>query len=319
MASTDIHINYDDKGYEKVLEHMEKLKQANKKHEEQAEKLHYKKLAQDRESINSGEKLLEHFEELGKALVGAFAVEKIIEFGQESIKAFEDAEKAEKQLEFAIKNLAGESDKSFKELVESTEKLSKKLKTLYSPKELQEASTKLITVGKLNTEQVQKLLPRIADIAAKTGKSIIDVAESVSRATGEGQTRGLIEFGAKFKTTGNVVGDFNKILEKTAGFAGGAADSLDTLANKEKEAANQAEEMQVALGAKLAPVWVSIKSGATQAASALFDFFKAVATGSSKDLFAKYVTALTLNLVHINTEEEKAANYRKQLESKTID
>lgn len=314
MEEIRIVISGDAKELKPTIDQLEKIGKVDKQNADQFKKHHEEHKKRLGESTNIAKQVKEHFNELATTIGAAFAVEKVIEFGAESIKAFEEAQKAAKELQFAIKSLAGGTDKDFKEMTEQSEKLAKSLNFLFTPKQFQEAQAQLLRM-KFSTEQASIILPRIADIAAKTGKSLSEVSEAVGRAVSEGNTKGLTTFGLKFKDTGTMVGNFNKLMEKSKGFIGGAADALGDLANREQEAANKSELLKEKIGEKLAPIWVKLKNAVLQAGESITDFYTSLLKGDTTDLFQKYINALTLGLVHLETSveatEKRMAEFRK--------
>lgn len=267
-----IEIKGDAKEINSVIDQLEKVGKVDKKNADQFKKHHQEQKKAHEETLNIGKKLKEGFNEMGERLIAAFAVEKVIEFGQEAIKAFMEAQKAEKELEFAVKNLAGEGAGAFKEMKEQSESLAKSIGLLFDDIKIQKAQTRLLQM-KLNTEQVRQIMPRIADIAAKTGQSLEAVADGFGKAISEGNTKALAQYGAKFKDTGDIVGNFNKVMENTEKFVGGAADAMKTLAGQEQAAANRAEELMEVIGAELAPAWSDVKEAALGAAEQQISFF----------------------------------------------
>lgn len=267
-----IEIKGDAKEINSVIDQLEKVGKVDKKNADQFKKHHAEQKKAHEETLNISKKVKEGFNELGESLIAAFTVEKVIEFGKEAIKAFMEAQKAEKELEFAVKNLAGEGEKAFKEMKEQSESLAKSIGLLFDDNQIQKAQTRLLQM-KLNTEQVRTIMPRIADIAAKTGQSLEAVADGFGKAISEGNTKALAEYGAKFKDTGDIVGNFNKVMEKTEKFVGGAADAMKTLAGQEQAAANRAEELMETIGAELAPAFTKLKIEVLETAEQSVSFF----------------------------------------------
>jgi hypothetical protein len=246
---------------EGLKETIDKSKELGKVTEENAKK--FKKAHEDHKAqMSAAGKATEHFgdqiKDIGNKIVAAFAIESLFEFTKELTKSAEESEKTFKELQFAITGVNKESTSAFKELVEQSERLSKSLNNLYSPKQIQQAQAQLARAG-LASKQIMEAIPRIADLSAKSGRSMEAVSEAFIAGI-NGQSRGLKDFGAKFKDTGDKAENFNRIMEKTVGFTGGAADAMGDLASKSAEAANQQEIMSEKLGAKLAPAWEGIKA-----------------------------------------------------------
>lgn len=281
-----IEVTGDPKGVQSTIDQLEKVGKVDKKNADQFKQNHQEHLKQSKDSFDANTKLTKSFEDLGKGIVAGFAIERIIQFGGECVKAFEEAESASNDLKFAVENLAKGSGKDFTELSEQSEKLSKSLNNLFSPKQIQLADSALLRM-KFTTEQVQQIMPRLLDISAKTHKSLQEVSETFGKAISEGRTGALTQFGAKFKDTGDIVGNFNKVMEKTAGYIGGASEAMGDLASQEQEAKNKSEALEESIGSKLAPIWLTLKNRVLEATDALLhfnlaDFSTLVSTGYTK-------------------------------------
>lgn len=313
-----IVISADAKGVQATTDELVKLGKVDQKNADQFKKHHEERKKQHGESIDLNTRLLHSFSELKDGIIAAFAVERVIEWGKEAIKAFEEAQVASNDLKFSVTNLANGTTEDFNKLTEQSEKLSKSLNTLFSPKEIQQAQSKLLTM-KLTVQQTEELMPRMADIAARKGWTLDRVAEVMGRAISEGTAKPLTELGLKFKDTGNIIGNFNKVMESSAKFIGGAADAMNDYANQEKEAANKAELLQEAVGAKLAPAWIAIKNGILGAIESELDFFgtmKDALMGKDvnwTDLAKQYVNALTLGLTGLETTTKQLEEYQKRV------
>ena len=284
MDDIVIKVTANEAGIADLNKQLDELRAKNKQLEEQVTSSHEKGKSQHKEKIDLNTKLTKSFEELGQGIVAAFAVEKLIDFGKEAVKAFAEAEEATNKLKFAVKNLAGGSDKDFKVLTEQAEKLSKQLNNLFSVKDIEKGQKALLQMN-LTVAQTEKLLPRIADIAAKNGKSIEEMSEIVGKALSEGKTGSLTQFGAKFKELGNIADNTNSFLQETAGFIGGATDAMNDFANQEKEAQNRAEELQETVGKKLAPIFITLKTITLETIKSLIDLFDFSSEGAALDEF----------------------------------
>ncbi len=313
-----IVISADAAGIKATNDELVKLGKTDQKNADQFKKHHDDGKKRHKEQLDFNTKLTHSFAELGEGIIAAFAVEKIIEWGAECVKEFEEAEQSANQLKFAVTNLSGESNKAFEELTEKAEQLSKSLGTLYTSDQIKKAQTFLLQT-KLNSEQVGILMPRLADIAAKTGKTLDEVSQSFGKAISEGRSGALTQFGLKFKDTGTIVGNFNKVMESSAKYIGGAADAMGDLASQEQIAANKVTELQEAIGSKLAPAWVSIKNGILGAIESEFEFFGTMKDALSgkdinwTDLAKQYVNALTLGLTGLETSTVKLEEYHKKV------
>ncbi len=274
MESIYIKITSDAAELKSTIDALEKLGKVDKSNAEQFNKHHAEHKKRSGEAIDFNTKVSRSIKDLGEGIIAAFAVEKLIdkmmELGAESIKAFEEAETARNTLEFGVKNLLKEGDKAFKGLIEQAEALSKKINNLYSPRQIQEAQAQLVQ-AKVSSERIMQVMPLIADVAAKSHKSIGQVTELFVRGM-QGNTRALIDFNAKFKDTGNEIQNFNGIVDALAGYTGGAEQAMGDLANRSQELKNNNEVMAEQIGKGLAPVWENLKEKIYGAVKGLGEF-----------------------------------------------
>lgn len=210
------------------------------------------------EGIDLNTKLTRSFEELGEGIIAAFAVEKIIEFGAECIKAFSEAEQAASQLEFAVKNIAKSGEEGLSELNEQTEELSKKTGNFFSEKDIKKAQTRLIELG-YTVDETQRLLERVADIAAQKGVNLEDMAVAVTTAF-EGSSRGLKKLGIEMPITGESIQDLNRFFKESEQYQGALQQAMETTAGKTRMLDNSLEKLQENAGKNLT-FWQSFKQG----------------------------------------------------------
>jgi hypothetical protein len=91
--------------------------------------------------------------------------------------------------------------------------LAKCQSTRYSKEELL-ASMATLSAHKLNSEQIQELIPVITDYAAISGKGLVDTANAFADAIENGSTKSLAEFGVKLNTTGSSQLILNDLLKE---------------------------------------------------------------------------------------------------------
>ena len=113
--------------------------------------------------------LSEGFNKLGGMIAGAFAIESIISFGKASIEAFKQAELGAKKLEFAITQIAGGSNSAFKRLINQSSQLESI--SIFSDDAIQSAQIQLAQYG-LAADEIEKLTPKIIDLASATGDNL---------------------------------------------------------------------------------------------------------------------------------------------------
>ena len=310
MERIVIDITADPSKLQPLLDKLNEIGATDKKNTENFKKNSREHQSAMKESEGIAGKLGEQFKELGTKIVAAFAIEKILEFGSESVKAFSEAELAAKKLSFALEKIVGGTKSQLKEIVEQSEKLSKT--TYFSPKQVQQSQAMQAQLG-LNAEQIKKLTPLIADLAAAQGTDFASATDTALRAI-EGQTRGLRTVGAEFKTTGSKVGDYNMLLEKLSKLQGTATNAMDTTYGSLKNQEKEVEILQEKVGEKLAHAWLNVKSAVLETGKALYDVAsgeafhpkeKQTALGLLKEQYGE------LNLKEIN---EKLEGLNKQLE-----
>lgn len=117
------------------------------------------------------------------------------------------------------------------------------------------AAEQTLSMHKLNSEQIKRLLPVIADFAALKGRDLVSSANAFSQAIQYGSTRGLRDFGIELEKTGSQQSIFNTIIE--AGAKGGVKDFAEKLAGIGSGpliiVTNQIEEMKKKVGEALNP------------------------------------------------------------------
>ena len=194
--------------------------------------------------------LAQGFNKIGGMIAGAFAIESVIAFGKASIEAFKQAELGAKKLEFAITQIAGGSNSAFKRLINQSSELESI--SIFSDDAIQQTQIQLAQFG-LAADEIEKLTPKIIDLASATGDDLTTSTSKVIAAL-NGQTRGLKESGLAFEDTGTKVGNFNKFIEVSEKFAGSTATALNSAAGAAAQTANEIDNLQETIGEKLIPV-----------------------------------------------------------------
>jgi hypothetical protein len=198
---------------------------------------------------------------LGQIAAGlgiAFGTQQVIAFGKEAIAQFAEAELNAKKLSFAVKNIAGDSEASFNRLMAQSGNLQGV--SIFSDDDIQRAQTALLQYG-LTTDQVEKLIPAIVDLASATGEDLSSAQDRVLNGI-NGQTKGLKDVGLQFKDTGDKTKNFEIILDGLNNkFTGATADALDTTAGKIANLKNQFGEIQESLGGEILTVVSEMVAG----------------------------------------------------------
>lgn len=190
------------------------------------------------------------FNKLGAQIAAAFSVAAVISWSKTTLDAYKEQEKALTQLRASLETVANEGTQAFGKLVSQAERLQKV--SIFSDEQIEQTQTALVNFG-LTSRQVEILTARIVDFASRTGKSLEESTGIFLRAI-QGQTRGLIDAGAKFDDTGSRIGNFNALLQATEKFAGGASTALKTQAGELTNIGNQIDDLNEKTGRSLAGV-----------------------------------------------------------------
>ncbi len=259
MDNIIIKITADAQGFENLNKQLDEIRAKNKQLEDQLAKGHDNTKKRHNEHIDLNTKLSRSIADLGEGIAAAFAVEKVIEFGAECIKAFQEADRAARDLEFTVKNLAGGSSEALDGIKENVEDLSKSLKNLFTHKELEIASSALLKMN-LTIDQTNKILPLLADVAAKANKPLQEIVVAVGKGISEGRmSQELTQLGIKFGNTGDMANRFNSAINGMQKYAGAASGALNELSNRSKITANNLEEDQEKVGSAIAGMWQATK------------------------------------------------------------
>jgi len=214
----------------------EKTKQAFKGVGEEADKTAQKTSA-----------LGQQFENLGKQLIAAFAVERVIAFGKSAFLAFAQAEQNAKKLQVAV-GVNGGLQKDFEKLINQSKELQDV--TIFSDDSIQNAQT-LALQAQLTSDQVEKLIPIIADFASATGQDLNTALESVLRGL-EGQGRGLKLYGINVDSAADKATNLEAIEKQLNDrFAGQAEIIGNTQLGQLKRLGNAYDEIKESIGGAL--------------------------------------------------------------------
>jgi len=185
----------------------------------------------DNKGLKKGQKEISAFDKrvksLGKTFASVFAVGAITNFSKNAIKAFAADEAAAKALEIQLNNTGYAFSAPGVELYIAN--LQKATGVLDD--ELRPALQTILTASGSLT-QSQKALGIALDIAAGTGKSVVEVSAAIAKGYA-GQTTALSRLGAGINKTTLASGDMNKILDEASNkFSGQSLARLDTYAGK---------------------------------------------------------------------------------------
>jgi len=203
-------------------------------------------------------------------LAAAFSAQAVINFTQQSVQAFLEAEKNAQRLKFAITTIGGESELQFERLIKQSAELQKI--TVFSDDSIQQAQAALSAFG-LTADEIEKLIPKLADFATITSQDITSAAQQVGAAL-EGNGREFKKYGIEVSAAASRTENLSSVLDGLVKFEGAATDATQTLTGQLEQQKNQIDELQESIGEKLAPSWVRVKK-------AFLEYIQAIIT--SKD------------------------------------
>ena len=190
----------------------------------------------------------EAFEGFSAASAGAFAANAVIDFIKGSVSAYNEAEAAAAKLENVIVTIGGESVEALQRLQEQADKL--ELETFgFTAEQIQNSQAALSVFG-LTTQEIEKLVPLIADYATVTGKDLAAATEDVKNAL-LGKTKALEEVGIHLDKDNISVETLTTSMKK---FEGSAAKALDVGANRTEILTDRLGMLQEAVGGYLVEI-----------------------------------------------------------------
>lgn len=209
---------------------------------------------------------------IGQAIAGAFAIQTVINFASESVRAFQEAERSALSLRSAV-SVNGGLQADFDELINQSNELQKK--TIFSDDAIQRAQTAALQFG-LTKEQVEALIPVVADFASATGQDLQTALDGVLQGV-NGMGRGLKIYGVTIDETqtaterlSDITGQLTKKFDDQAEAIGKTAFGA---AEKYK---NELDDIQERLGERLAPILNDIRASFLGAAGAAIQATEAV-------------------------------------------
>lgn len=216
--------------------------------------------------------------QIAGAFAAAFSVQAVIAFGKASIDAFLEAEENANKLRFAITQIGQDSEAAFGKLIEQSERLQKA--TIFSDDAIQQAQAALATFG-LTADQIEELIPKLADFASATKTDIVSAANQVGAGL-QGMGREFKRVGIEVSASQTPLENYQNILQGFEKFAGASADELETLNGQLKQQANIAGELQEEIGSKLAGAFVNARVKVLQFFSTMIDGLRSVQSLSAE-------------------------------------
>lgn len=165
-------------------------------------------------------------------------------------------------VKMALEN-AVEAEEVDKRLIETAERLTQanraqiqsmldladatQLRTRFGDEDIKRQQTALLQYG-LTIDEVNKLIPVIADFAAATGQDIGEATQGVIKGM-NGMTRGLKQYGLELDMTGSKTENMAQLTEQlNAKFGGSAAKDIESTAGKWAQLKNAASNYLEAIG-----------------------------------------------------------------------
>ena len=242
------------------------------------------------------------FTSMTAANLAADALSKLKQVAFDSVKEFDNMAVSLARLRVSIGDHVGD-------LVRLAE--AKQVVTRVS-KEESLAAMQVLTVHKLNSKQIQDLIPVIMDYAAKTGQTIESTARSFGYAIEYGTTRGLRPFGLQIEKNMSQQEVFNYLLKQGQGEVKGFAEKIGQLGTGPLiSVQNQLKDQEDELGEQLIPLWVTFAKVLSNVVlpaiqGALFAFKTVSAVSVS---FMAGIGALFSKDKHVFAEMQAAFNY----------
>ena len=247
---------------------------------------------------------------LASQLGVTLSVGTVIAFGKSSIQAFNEAQKALRDLEFSLNNIAGEGTGSLDRLVALSEKLQGE--GIFSDDDIQKASAMAIQFG-LTGQEVEALIPKVADFAALTGQDLNSALEAVLKGIA-GQGRGLKLYGIEVDATKSKQEQYISILGQLDKFQGANIKQLETAAGKAEQFKNRINDLQEGIGEFLIDRGASILNWVEKLAKGTLtvsDYFRGLAN--------TILGFMTSGIVQIDSEAERRLKFKQQLVKKFSD
>ena len=180
-----------------------------------------------KEAATATDKLNKNVKTLGKSLLAVYSAQKLLSYAKASVKAFAEDDKAAQALGITLKNLGlayGANVGTVNGFISRLES-----QTGVLDDQLRPAMDGLLRATGSVTK-AQELLALSLDIAAGTGKSVVQVSTALQRAY-LGQTTGLSRLGAGLTKTELATASFEEIQTRLSTlFAGQASAAADTYA-----------------------------------------------------------------------------------------
>lgn len=193
---------------------------------------------------NSNQEILGGINRIGAAFGVAFTAEALVQFAQQAVTAFLDAQEQADKLRFAITSIGGEGEEALARLTDQAQQLAEV--TFFGDDDITAAQAALSAFG-LTAQQIEEIIPKLADFAAVTGGTVTDAANTLGGAL-EGRAGEFRRFGIEVDAASTKAENLAKVSEGLAQQTGAAAAALQTAAGQAKDAKDQFGELTEAIG-----------------------------------------------------------------------
>ncbi len=193
---------------------------------------------------NSNQQILGGINKIGAAFGIAFTAEALIQFAQQAVGAFLEAEEQAAKLRFAVTSIGGEGEEALARLTKQAEDLA--AVTFFGDDDITAAQAALSAFG-LTADQIEGIIPKLADFAAVTGGTVTDAANTLGGAL-EGRAGEFKRFGIEVDAASTKAENLAQVSAGLAKQAGAAGNALNTAAGKAKDFKDQAGEFVEAIG-----------------------------------------------------------------------
>lgn len=209
------------------------------------------------------------FQGIAAGLGTAFSVSAIVAFANRTVDAFLEAEDNANKLRFAITSIGGEGEIAFERLIRQSKELQET--TIFSDDSIQQAQAALAAF-KLTSEEIEKLIPSLADFATITSQDIPSASQQIGAAL-EGNGREFKKYGIEVSATATRSENLAAIMEGLAKQAGAAENATRTLGGELKTMKNRADELEESIGSRLAKSFVEWRFAALKLFETLINGF----------------------------------------------
>ena len=213
-----------------------------------------------KQAETSTDKLNKNVKTLGKSLLAVYSAQKLISYARASVKAFAEDDKAAQALGITLKNLGlayGANVGTVNGFISRLES-----QTGVLDDELRPALDGLLRATGSVTK-AQELLALSLDIAAGTGKSVVQVSTALQRAY-LGQTTGLSRLGAGLTKAELSTASFEEIQTRLSTlFAGQATAAADTYAGSLAKLTVAGENAKEVIGKGLVDAFVTASNSSS--------------------------------------------------------